>query len=241
MVGRLSKRISSQQSGAKKGPIAVSSKLDLLLESEVFRGLSPQDMQEIERLTTMTTCRRGRVFYTPGETGEVLFVLKKGRVQLYRVTADGKKLITTTVESGTVFGEMSLVGQGMYDSFAEAAQDCVLCVMSRSDVAHLIATKPRFALTIIDLLGRRLIDAEGRLETLAFKSVPARLATTLLRLAADGDEVVGVSHQDLADIVGSYRETITRILNELRSAGVLELGRERIRILSRAELRALVD
>jgi CRP/FNR family transcriptional regulator len=85
--------------------------MSYLRQTDLFRDLSGQEMQEIDRMTAMTTCRRGKVFYTPGETGEVLFILKKGRVNAYRITSEGKKLVTATVEAGTVFGEMSLIGQ----------------------------------------------------------------------------------------------------------------------------------
>lgn len=218
-------------------------KLALLSETDIFRDLAPRDMAEIERMTAMTTCRRGKVFYTPGETGEVLFVLKRGRVNLFRINPDGKKLVLASVAPGTVFGEMSLVGQGMHDTFAEAAEECTLCVMSRSDVEHLLITKPQVALRLLELLANRLSEVETRLETVAFKSVPARLATEILRLAkgTPNGRVEGVSHQDLADAVGSYRETVTRILNEFRRDGLIELDRLSIAVKDAESLKALAE
>lgn len=216
-------------------------KLRYLLETEFFQGMTADDLAEVERMTTMTTCRRGRVFFTPGETGEVLFILKRGRVQLYRLASDGKKLVLATLGSGTVFGEMALVGQRMYGSFAEAVEDCTLCVMSRTDVERFIVTKPAFALRLVELVGRRLIEAEERLERIAFHSVPARLAALLLDLAGPSNELSGFSHQDLADAVGSYRETVTRVLNEFRSAGLIELARTRIALRDCAGLRRVAE
>ena len=189
-------------------------------------------------MTAMSTCRKGKVFYTPGETGEVLFILKRGRVNLYRINADGKKLVTGSVEAGTVFGEMTLVGQGMHDTFAEAAEECTLCVMSRSDVEHLLLSKPRVALRFMELMAGRLREMETRMETVAFKSVPTRIATFLLQLAdKESQQIAGVSHQDLADMVGTYRETATRILNEFRAEGYIKLGRLNITILKPESLR----
>ena len=216
-------------------------KLALLSETDIFRDLGPRDMEEIERMTAMSTCRRGKVFYTPGETGEVLFVLKEGHVNLFRINPDGKKLVVTGVGPGTVFGEMSLVGQGMHDTFAEAAEECTLCVMSRSDVEHLLVSKPQVALRFLELLANRLSDVESRLETVAFKSVPARLAMEILRLAAGTQDgrVDGVSHQDLADAVGSYRETVTRILNDFKHDDLIELDRLCIAIKDEEGLRDL--
>lgn len=235
----LSKKERSRRGAREKlGPAA---KLALLSETDIFRDLGPRDMAEIERMTAMSTCERGRVFYTPGETGEALFVLKRGHVNLYRITADGKKLIVAAVGPGTVFGEMSLVGQGMHDTFAEAADECTLCVMSRSDLEHLLISKPQVALRFLELLATRLSDVETRLETVAFKGVPARLAAELLRLAGDGDRVEGVSHQDLADSVGAYRETVTRVLNEFKRDGLIELDRLAIHVSDGERLKALAS
>jgi len=223
-------------------PAAITTKISYLAETDVFRDLTAAEMVDLDRLTSMTTCRRGRVFYTPGETGEVLFVLKQGRVNVYRVTADGRKLITETIGPGTIFGEMSLIGQGMRGSFAEAATDCTLCVMSRADLEHILVKYPRVALRMVETLAARLESAEERLETLAFKSVPARLAETLLRLAGPGgDEIAGITHQDLAELIGAYRETTTKILNEFRARGLIDLHRLHIRILDREALRHLAE
>ena len=211
-------------------------KVAYLSETDLFQDMDARDLEQLERGTAMTTCQRGTVFYTPGETGEVLFILKKGRVNLYRMTAEGKKLVTATVEPGTVFGEMSMIGQGMVDSFAEAAADCTLCVMSRTDVERLIREQPSVSLRLLQLLATRLDAAEERLADVAYKSVPARIATTLLRLSGDAGNAVKLSHQDIADMVGTYRETATRILNELRAEGLIELKRMHIDILDAGRL-----
>ncbi len=220
----------------------LTGKAAFLSDTDIFRDLSSQELEELDRMTAMSTCRRGKVFYTPGETGEVLFILKRGRVNLYRINPDGKKLVTSTIGAGTVFGEMSLVAQGMHDTFAEAAEECTLCVMSRSDVEHLLLSKPRVALRFMEMIAERLKDVEARMETVAFKSVPTRIATFLLQLAGDGTgQIEGVSHQDLADMVGTYRETVTRILNEFRGKGYIELGRLNVVILDRDALEAIAD
>ena len=220
---------------------AQRTKVAYLGEAELFRGLNDEDMAEIERSTSMTTTPRGTVFFSPDETTEVLFIVKKGRVNLYRVTEEGKKLVTATIEPGSVFGEMSLIGQGMHGTFAEAADECTLCVMSRTDVERLIRDHPEVSLTLLELMARRLTDAEDRLADVAYKSVPARIATTLLRLAGEANEPVRLSHQDIADMVGTYRETTTRILNELRTAGLIDLKRMQISIVDVEGVREIAN
>ena len=239
ILSRISRRSAAKQP-ASSGRPSLTTKVSYLSDTDIFRDLSSQELSEIERVTAMSTCRRGKVFYTPGETGEVLFILKRGRVNLYRINPDGKKLITATIGPGTVFGEMSLVGQGMHDTFAEAAEECTLCVMSGVDVEHLLLSKPRVALRFMELIVSRLHEVEARMENVAFKSVPARLAAFLLQLGEQGEgQIVGVSHQDLADMVGTYRETVTRILNEFRSDGYIDFGRLNVTIVKRDELDAI--
>ncbi len=238
----IGKRLLRRSSAPIPAQPQLSGKAAFLSDTDIFRDLTSRELEDLERLTAMSTCRRGKVFYTPGETGEVLFILKRGRVNLYRINPDGKKLVTSTLGAGTVFGEMSLVAQGMHDTFAEAAEECTLCVMSRSDVEHLLLSKPRVALRFMEMIAARLKDVETRMETVAFKSVPTRIATFLLQLSENTNgKIEGVSHQDLADMVGTYRETVTRILNEFRSAGYIELGRLNVIILDKQAVQAIAD
>lgn len=220
-----------------------SDKIGYLQMVDIFRDLTEAEIEEIDRATTISTCRRGKILYMPEDRSEVLFLLKQGRVQLYRISPDGKKLVIATIGPGAIFGEMALIGQGMHNSFAEAVEDCVLCVMSRDDVERLLMTKPQVALRLFEVLGRRLKEAEARLEAIAFKSIPARLASLLLQLAdeAGSDTIVGHTHQDLGEQIGTYRETTTQTLNNLKAMGLLDIGRKRITLLDRDGLRRIAE
>jgi CRP-like cAMP-binding protein len=201
---------------------------------DIFQDLSPDDLKEMDQTTTMSTCEPGRVFYAPDDTGEVLFLLKKGRVQLYRLSPDGKKLIVAILEEGSIFGEMSFIGQGMHNTFAESIDDCTLCVMSRQDIENLIQEKPLVGIRFMEAMAVRLQKTEAKLEELAFKGIPARLSSLLLSLSAEenGASIVdGYTHQDLAEMLGTYRETTTQILNNFKGAGWIEIGRKRIVLL----------
>jgi CRP-like cAMP-binding protein len=216
-------------------------KIDYLRNVDVFQSLSKAEMQEIDRTTTMSTCRRGKIFFQPEDTSEVLFILKKGQVQLYRLSPEGKKLVVATIGPGTIFGEMAIIGQGMHNTFAEAVNDCLLCVMSRHDVERLILSKPAVALHFMEVMADRLRRAESRLEEMAFKSIPARLAALLLHLRQEqGDRISGYTHQDLADAIGTYRETTTQTLNDFKARTLIEIGRKRLDILDPDGLEELV-
>ncbi len=218
-------------------------KMRYLSELTVFQDLTAREMEDLNRITTMSTVQKGRVFYRPEERGEVLFILKEGRVQLYRISPEGKKLVITTLGEHTLFGEMALLGTKMHNAFAEAVEDCLICVMSRTDLERLILNKPQVALRILEITGKRLRDVEERLESMAFKGIPARLASLLLRLSDEqaSDEVTGLTHQDLAESVGTYRETATQVLNDLKSQGLIEIGRKRIQLLNKEELLEIAE
>lgn len=204
---------------------------------DIFQDLSKAEMKEMDRTTTMSTCRRGKIFYQPEDTSEVLFILKKGRVQIYRISPEGKKLIVSTIGPGTIFGEMAIVGQRMHNTFAESVEDCLLCVMSRHDVERLILSKPSVALRIMDLMAKRLNEIEARLEDMAFKSIPARLALLLLELQKEqGNQIYGYTHQNMAEAVGTYRETTTQTLNEFKAKNLIDIGRKQLTILDREGL-----
>ena len=207
-------------------------KLGYLSDVDLFRDLSDRDMAELDRMTTITNVPRGRVFYQPEDVSEVLFLIKQGKVQLYRISPEGKKLVIATLGPGTLFGEMALLGQQMHNAFAEALDDCMILVMSRADLERLILSKPLVGLRLLEITGRRLNDAESRLEDMAFKGIPARLASLLLRLSAERNspDILGMTHQDLAETIGTYRETATQVLNDMKSQGLIAIGRKRITI-----------
>jgi CRP/FNR family cyclic AMP-dependent transcriptional regulator len=213
---------------------------------EIFQDLPPTEMKHLEEVTSMVTAPSGRVFFNPAESAEVLFILKKGEVAISRISPDGKKLILTTLGSGTIFGEMAIIGQRMHETFAEALTECVICVMSRRDVEDLLLADPRIAVRLVKALGERLTQAEARLEEMAFRPVPARLASLLVRLGTETDWrgrpiVQGLTHQQIAELVGTYRETATTILGQFRTDGLIEIGRRRIILLDIQGLQTIAD
>ena len=218
-----------------------AAKLGYLLETEVFRPLSGPERTWLVESTTMVSCERGRIFYTPDEPGEVVFILKRGRVDLYRIAHDGRKLVVATLGPHTIFGEMGLVGQAMYGCYAEAAEDSLICVLSRSDLQALIRRNPEVGLRLLAELGARLRQHEEDLESLAFRSLPARLAALLLREADIYGTVDGYSHQELAERLGTYRETVSQLLGRFRGEGLVSIEPRRIRLLDREGLAAYTE
>ncbi|MDT7806927.1 MAG: family transcriptional regulator, cyclic receptor protein [Acidobacteriota bacterium] len=202
---------------------------------DLFGGLSPEELREVERVTLTRSFRRGQVIYTPGETGEALFLLREGAVQIYRMSPEGRKLVIAHLLPFSFFGEMSCIGQGMYDTFAEVTEDSTIVTMNCEVLNRLLINKPEIARRILESFGRRVLEAERQLEETVFKGIPARVAALLLR-EANGDAVDGLTHQDIAERLGVYRETATNALNELKAASLISIGRKHISILDRERL-----
>lgn len=217
-------------------------KVGYLKTVDIFQDLTDEELEALDGSITMIPCSAGKIFYTPEDTGEALFILKQGKVQLYRIWPDGRKLVISTLAAGAIFGEMSLIGQGMHDSFAEATEECTVCKMDRADVERLLLDKPQVALRILEVIGKRLVDVEARLEGIAFKSVAGRLASLLLRLTKEqGKTIVGLTHQNLADDIGTHRETATQTLNRFKGQGLIDTGRKRIEVLDAEGLQRIAD
>ncbi|HLI06803.1 MAG TPA: Crp/Fnr family transcriptional regulator [Ktedonobacteraceae bacterium] len=229
-------------STAQQRAESIAGKAAFLGQSPLFGSLEAAEIGELDRVTSVLTCEQGRILYRPGERSTQFFLLKSGRVQLYHLSTDGRKLIMATIEPGSCFGELPLTGSELYQSFAEAIEDALVYVMNRGDVEHLLAQKPAALLTLLQMAGQRSTQLELQLVDTTFKSTNARLATLLLQLArseqASGDAelvVSGFSQGELADRLGVYRETVALALRELKECGAIELGRKHI-TLCRPEL-----
>jgi CRP-like cAMP-binding protein len=193
----------------------------------------------------MKTYPAGALLYSPHNPTETLFILKRGRVRIFRVSADGRALTTAIIVAGTIFGEMVLLGQSMHDNYAEALDEAVVCVMSRTGVQTYLLTDPRISARITEILGQRLREMEQRLTDAVFKTVPQRIAATLAALAGQQRRygisgrapVVALTHEQIAALVGTSRETATKILGDFAARGLIRLGRGRITLLDPDRLR----
>ncbi len=210
---------------------APQTKLHFLTKTEIFCDLGPEELREVAHAAMMTTCPPGRIFYSPNERGEVLFILKKGHVQLYRMSDEGRKLVIATLGPGTIFGEMALTGLGMYDAFAEATEEALICILNRRDLEKLLVSQPKITVRLLDVMAKRLRETEDRLEQTLFHDVSSRLAALLLRLRNEtGSDLIEMTHEELAEHLGVYRETVTAALNTLRKEDLISIGRKQVQL-----------
>jgi len=224
-------------------------KLRLLSMMDILEPLSREEIKELSRRIPDTHFHRGQILYAPKERSEALFMLKKGRVRIYRVGPDGREFTLTVVGAGTVFGEMSLTAQRLENAYAEAMEPAIVCKMRRQDLERLVLDKPQVGLKVMSVLGERLSLAEDRMEDIALKEVPARLASLILQLVesegvmtTEGPKIpTRYTHRQLATMIGSKRETVTKAFTLLQQAGVVQLKRRRIHVKDIEALRKVAN
>jgi CRP-like cAMP-binding protein len=216
---------------------------------DIFRDLSHDEIEQLGKRAPMRRVPAGTLFYSPEQPTEVLFILKEGRVRLYHLSPGGRELTLAVLEEGTIFGEMSLLGQQLQSSFAQALSPCLLCLMSREDVKTLLLDDPRIAYRLLETIGQRLLATEHRLSDIAFRHAPERVAAQLLAMPRQSHNWLGrktvpevrCTHEELASLVGVYRETVTKILNDFRQQQLIELKRGRIVLRDIDGLMALLE
>lgn len=212
---------------------------------ELFADLSPAEIKAIDQMAPARSFRNGEFVFSQSEPVTALFILKKGRVRIFRVTEDGKALTMAILEPGAVFGEMMLVGQRMYDNYAEAIEDSEICQLSTAEVEQFLLSDPRIATRIARHLGEQVARLEERLTDLALRPLQARVSNTLVRLAESqrpsrfGQVTVWFTHDQLAGLLGATRESTSKTMADLASRKLIRQGRGRIIIIDLDGLKIL--
>lgn len=158
------------------------------------------------------------------QDGAWLYVLTRGRLRLGRLSPAGRR-----VELGVLTGPGCLLGSSLRRGLAEAVEPCELRPLSRDQVVGLAGGVPELAGLLLAKLEESLVDRENRIEFLAYHGVHDRLAVALLR-TRDPSGVVALTHQQLSEVIGSCRETVTKALGQLQEEGLIEAAHRRVRV-----------
>lgn len=204
----------------------------------IFSSLTHEERQEIFGVASSRRFEKGSTVYRAGDDGGTLFVLYTGKVKLYRLTMDGREQVLRVVAPGEFFGELSLFSSLPLTDYAQALEDSTMCVLHGTKLKGLIAKYPSIAFKVMDVLSRRLEEAEGRIETISLNSVTQRLARRLLELSGGKREfVLPMAKGDLSSQLGMSQETLSRKLAQLQEEGLIGLeGQRKIIILDRPGL-----
>lgn len=213
------------------------------MSPDFIANLPPEARAEAERVFRSFTARRNSYICYPEDEAKTLYYVLEGWVRLFQLGPQEEEITLTVVEAGDVFGEAALLLGERYGMFAEPLVDCELLSASQEDLHRLTSRFPEVQTALVLLLSQRLRKTEERLRDLRFKEVLPRLAKALLAAMRSGKEglEVTLSHQDLAHLAGSTRETITKVLGELAMNETIELGYRRILILRPEALKQLAS
>jgi CRP-like cAMP-binding protein len=158
---------------------------------DIFEPLSFEEIEDLNGHLPDRHLQQGEMLYIPEDSSERLFMLQKGKIRIFRTTPDGRELTLAIVESGTVFGEMSLTGQQLQGAYTQAMEPSEVSTMLRADLERLVLEKPEVGLKIMHLLSERLRRYETRLEDITLKVVTARLSSLLVLLLESEGVVTG--------------------------------------------------
>lgn len=187
---------------------------------------------------------RGEMIFTPGDPDEQLYFLRSGTVRVYKTYGDYKEATVALLKDGGVFGKLDLTESGSQDEFAEASTEAQLATVRKPAVAWLIKRRPDLALSLFSTISERVKQSDALVVTLLHREVTSRLASLLSNLAnrfgeRNGSETlidVRLTHMELANMIASTREAVSKAMTELQREGLIEVRSRRIFVLDQAAL-----
>ena len=201
------------------------------------------DLDDFEKAGLRVVERRFEpkdTIFTPGDPDDQLYFLLSGAVRLYKIYGDYKEATTALLKDSGVFGKLNLVEGRWQDVFAEAVTEARVASVQKAALERVIKSDPEFALRLFSSLSERLRQSDEVIESLLHREVSTRLATLLVNLGDrfGEDDLIDVrlTHQDLANMIASTREAVSKVMSELQRDGVIETRNRRIAILDRGAL-----
>ena len=206
--------------------------IHFLRQIPLFMSLKDDELDNINRIAFSKKYPKESIIVLEKEEGNTLFIILKGKVKVTSFSETGKEVIFSILNKDEFFGDMSLLDGKPRSATVIAIEDSELCLIRKSDFEGLIEKHPRIALKMLEELTGRLRKADERIESLALLDVSGRIAGIILQLAHEKGQQTdrGIlinarpTHQELANMVGTSRETATRILKQLEKKGYIILS-----------------
>lgn len=214
-----------------------------LKQNRLFAGAPGDAVVEGAEIFTMELLPKRFTFFDQGDATKVVYLIKTGRVRIARNTSDGKEVTVAILGPGDMFGEDALFGGGERTTVASCMEETLICKAHADDLIGLLTGNSALALNVAQMLSDRLGDASATIEDLAYAKISDRLVNLFERLAAelgrpaeDGTFLdVRLTHQEIASIIGSTRETVSLEMNALVRAGHIKQENGYITVLARKE------
>ena len=213
--------------------------LDFLRHVSLFESLDQKELEALSDVTFTRTFSKDNVIILAEEEGDTLFILKNGQVKVSIVSEEGREVILSLLGPGSVFGELSLLDGKPRSANVVAIEETELLMLRRVDFLQLIYKTPQIATALLAELATRMRKTDRQIEGLALLDVTSRISDTLLQLAteqgaetADGVTIESrPTHQELANMSGTTRETVSRVLKRLEGQGYINRNGRNITIL----------
>ncbi len=212
----------------------------------LFKFLDDDQLAEVDGLIMERIYRKGRIILVEGEPGEAVFFLKEGRVKISKQSEDGREQILHFIHPGEMFAEVVLFDGGPYPATAEAVEDSRVGLIRNRDMERITLENPGIALGMLKIMSGRLRMAQKQINELALMDTARRMASTLLFLAheqgipCEGGLAIDMSltNQDLASMIGTSRETVNRILSDMRKQKAVKVDKKQVVITDVKKLKS---
>ncbi len=215
------------------------STLLLLRGFDIFGHITEEEYNELDLVHNYLEASDGEYIYFPYQNRNKLYFAKDGFIKLGYIDEAGNEVIKEIIQKGEVFGQLTLEKNNDRDEFAQAYKSKVsLCAFTMEDFVRLLQRKPQMAIAFSFQLGNKLRKVENRLLNILNKDVRSRLARFLFQLAADSNSIIGntavidkfLTHDDLAKLIGSSRQTVTTTLNQFEKDKLITIAKKDITI-----------
>ncbi len=188
---------------------------------------------------------KGEYIYVPEEDSNKIFFVFAGKVKVGTINDEGKEITKAILDKGEVFGELAAIGEQKRRDFAVATEKSTVCVLPASDIKSMIKENRGLSMFLMKIMGKRVLETEHRLESLVFKDSRSRIVEFICKQADEKGQRVGfetvirnfITHQEVANMTATSRQTVTTILNELRNDNLLTFNRRRLLIRDLETLR----
>ncbi len=201
----------------------------------LFEGLPHEQVEDLAMIVTDQVFRKGESIFSEGEEGNGFYVVITGRVKIFKLSSEGKEQILHFFGPGEPFGEVPVFAGQQFPANAEALEQSRVFFFPRKSFVDLIKKNPSLALNMLAVLSKRLRRFAALVDDLSLKEVPGRLAAYLLYLSDQNKGVkdleLNITKAQLASLLGTIPETLSRILAKLGSQGLIETDGRRIKIL----------
>ncbi|MFW6270669.1 MAG: Crp/Fnr family transcriptional regulator [Bacillota bacterium] len=217
--------------------------LSLLKKSTLFSELDRKQLEELSELLLRKIYSQNDVLFYQGDPGENVFFLKKGKVKALKRSSDGEEQILDIFQRGDVFGEVVLFGVEDYPASAIAMEEVEVATLSKIAFKNYFYKNPDLGWGMLQEMARKLRQAQNKIETLGLKDTKGRVATLLIDLLyrfgdIDSKAVLELNRQEMANFIGSSRETVSRTLSDFKNEGLIEISGNRIYIKDMQGLRS---